>query len=170
MTESIIPLTKGEPLLTRHSKSPDYMSDGPLGFLCFALDDQEFGVDLNLVAQIVKPPPVTWVPRAATHVLGVISIRGAVVTLIDLRQLLDLGRAEIGRSSRVLIVELEGEQVGLLVDRVTQVRRIDPSRLERDPSLREGSYAEFILFVARPSPQALTLIIDLDAILGEKLK
>ncbi|MBW2277916.1 MAG: chemotaxis protein CheW, partial [Deltaproteobacteria bacterium] len=69
-------------------------ADTEHGFLCFTLDGEEYGVDLNMIVQIVKPPPLTRVPRVRSHVLGVISIRGAVVTLIDLRLLMDLAASE----------------------------------------------------------------------------
>ncbi len=173
MKKSIIPVTKGHPILTRQSLTPvkaSSVSADPLGFLCFFLGEQEYGIDLNLIAQIVKPPPLTWLPRMDPFILGVISIRGAVVTLVDLRQLVDLDPTPWPRSSRVVVVEIEDEQIGLLVDRITKVRRMKDSDLERDLSLREGQRSDHVLFVARPEPNDLVVIIDLDAILEERLR
>ncbi|MCP4675878.1 MAG: purine-binding chemotaxis protein CheW [Deltaproteobacteria bacterium] len=173
MTDSIIPLTRGPGVLARQSKAPEKdLGDqsGPVGFLCFNLGEQEYGIDLDLVCQIVKPPPLTWVPRMDPHILGIVSIRGAVVTLIDLRQLMDLEPTPWPRSARVLIVELEDEQIGLLVDSVTHVRRIDVDDLEMNPSLKEGQRADHVLYVARPKPDELIIIVDLDTIIGEKIK
>ncbi|MCP4599629.1 MAG: purine-binding chemotaxis protein CheW [Proteobacteria bacterium] len=173
MTDSIITLTKGPTVLTRQSKAPlkkDEVIDGPIGFLCFRLGDEEYGVDLNLISQIVKPPPLTWVPRMEPHILGIVSIRGAVVTLIDLRQLMDLAPTTWPRMARILLVEMEGERIGLLIDNITQVRRIAMSDLEEKPSIKEDSRADHVLFVARPAADNLVVIIDLDMILEEKLK
>ncbi|MCP4680595.1 MAG: chemotaxis protein CheW, partial [Deltaproteobacteria bacterium] len=137
MTDTITPILRGPAALTRHSQAPDATVDGigeSKGFLCFKMDDREYGVDLNLISQIVRPPPLTWVPRVDPHILGIISIRGAVVTLVDLRQLMNLQPTSWPRAAKVLLVELEEEQIGLLVDNITQVRLIAPSDLERNPS------------------------------------
>ena len=156
--------------MTRQSILPgNKRKSEPFGFLCFTLDGREYGIDLNLVRQIVKPPPLTWVPRTEPFVLGIVSIRGAVVTLVDLRQLMDFDPTSWPITTRVLIVEMENEQVGLLVDSVTQVRRIEASKLETEPTLGDGPSAEQVLFVARPTPDELIIIIDLDAILGDSL-
>ena len=70
---------------------------------------------------MVKPPPVTWLPRVSPHYLGVVSIRGEVITLVDLRQLVGIESTEWPRSARVLIVDSTGEQIGLLVDQPARV-------------------------------------------------
>jgi len=173
MTDSIIPLVPGPKVLTRQSKAPEKEGDidaGTLGFLCFVVGTQEFGIDLNLICQIVKPPPLTWVPRLAPHILGIISIRGAVVTLVDLRQLMDLEPTPWPKTSRVLIVEMDDEQVGLLVDSVTQVRRVEATALETRPSFVEGASEDYVSCVARPEDSQPVFMLDLDAILSERMK
>lgn len=173
MTDSIIPLVPGPKVLTRQSKAPEQEGAedaGTYGFLCFMVGEQEFGIDLNLICQIVKPPPLTWVPRLAPHILGIISIRGSVVTLVDLRQLMDLEPTPWPKTSRVLIVEMGDEQVGLLVDSVSQVRRIEASAVERQPDFIEGSQENYVSCVARPDGSSPIFMLDLDAILGERMK
>jgi purine-binding chemotaxis protein CheW len=172
MTNSIIPLNRGPIVLTRQSlsaRSEKQSRTEPIGFLCFDLADRSYGVDLDLICEIVKPPPLTWVPRTDPFMLGIISIRGAVVTLVDLRQLMGQSPTQWPRTARVLVVEIDGEQIGLLVDRVDQVRRIALEDLERNLSLGERRGAEHVLFISRPSDDELLVIIDLDAILGDKL-
>ena len=168
---SIIPLSRQPALLTIQSPGSADKNSEPLGFLCFSLDGEEYGVDLKLVCQVVKPPPVTWVPRLPSHLLGVISIRGAVVTLVDLRQLMELSATAWPRTARVLIVEIGDEQVGLLVDGVSQVRRVHPDALEKKPSLKESLSNDYVICVARPDGgDQPILIIDLDTILLERLR
>lgn len=170
MTKSIIPFAKEPALLTIQAPAMSEKNAEPLGFLCFRLDGEEYGVDLKLVCQVVKPPPVTWVPRLAPHLLGVISIRGAVVTLVDLRQLMGLSPTEWPKSGRVLIVEIGEEQVGLLVDGVSSVRRVRVTDLEKRPSLRESHTNDYVICVARPEGGSPILIVDLDTILAERLR
>ncbi|MDJ0763391.1 MAG: chemotaxis protein CheW [Myxococcota bacterium] len=170
MTISIIPSANDSRLLRRQSRAaaPADTADGkPLGFLCFTLDDQQYGVDLNLVCQIVKPPPLTWVPRRPPHILGIVSIRGAVVTLVDLRQLIDLEPTPWPRTARVLIVEMGNEPIGLLVDRVTQVRRLAAADLEKQPDMGEGPLENYVTYVARPAGEKRIVIVDLDLILSQ---
>jgi chemotaxis signal transduction protein len=145
-------------------------ADDRLGFLCFHLGDRLYGVDLNLICEIVNPPALTKVPRVDPFILGVISIRGQVVTLVDLRQLLDLEPTSWPRTARIIVVEIGGEHIGLLVDKVTQVRRIKISELEKNPSLCEEHRADHVLFISRPTAEELLVIIDLDTVLEEKIQ
>jgi purine-binding chemotaxis protein CheW len=140
------------------------------GFLCFLLEGEEYGVDLNMIVQIVKPPPLTRVPRAEPHTLGVISIRGAVVTLIDLRMLMGLPPSEWPRTARILLVDLDEEQIGLLVDAVTQVRRLRDSTLEKKPQLDDSQAAERVVYVARPDESSQVTVVDLVAVMSEAMR
>ncbi len=170
MTASIIPFAKDPLFLTLYSTAPSSAASEPFGFLCFTLGGEEYGVDLKLVSQVVKPPPVTRVPRLPSHFLGVVSIRGDVITLMDLRELMGVGNTEWPRTARILIVDTQGEPIGLLVDSVTQVRRIKPEELERKPNLQEGTHVDHLICVARPDSGQPILIVDLDAILYESLR
>jgi purine-binding chemotaxis protein CheW len=173
MTSSIVPFVRESTLLSRQSLTSSNVvksANEPLGFLCFYLDNRLYGVDLDLICEIVKPPPLTRVPRIDPFILGVISIRGQVVTLVDLRQLMDLEPTSWPRTSRVIVVEIAGEHIGLLVDKVTHVRRINITELEKNPSLCEEHRADHVLFISRPTPEELLVIIDLDTVLGEKIQ
>lgn len=170
MTESFIQFARDPLFLTLHSTAPRPATSEPFGFLCFSLGGEEYGVDLKLVSQVVKPPAVTWVPRVPSHFLGVVSIRGDVITLMDLRQLMGIGATEWPRSARILIVDIQGEPIGLLVDSVTQVRRIRPEELERKPNLQEGDHLDHLICIAHPDSGRPILIMDLDTILYESLR
>jgi len=146
------------------------VGDTKYGFLCFKLGDEEFGVDLNMIVQIVKPPPVTLVPRVGPHILGVISIRGAVVTLVDLRRLMGLPPSDWPRTARVLLVDLNEEQVGLLVDAVTQVRRLGDDVLEKKPQLDDSQATERVIYVARPDATTQVTVVDLAAVMSEAMR
>lgn len=172
MSKAIVAQGQTDRALRRYGKNRfDLENTGlePAGFLCFTLDDADYGIDLNLVRQIVKPSAVTWVPRAEPFMLGVVSIRGEVATLIDFRQCMGLAPTNWPRSARILIVERDAEPIGLLVDQVTQVRRLSPASLERDPSLVEGPRAEYVLALARTSRREIVVLVDLDAVLREWL-
>jgi purine-binding chemotaxis protein CheW len=151
--------------------SGSIMASGPeQGFLCFKLGEEEYGIDLYLIGQIVKPPPLTPVPRMPEHVLGVISVRGAVITLVDLRLLMGFEASVWPRTSRVLLVEVADEQIGLLVDAVTQVRRLTENTLEHKPQLDDSPAAERVICIARPDDSTQVTVVDLGAVLAEGLR
>jgi purine-binding chemotaxis protein CheW len=170
MNNSLVPFAKTPSLLTLQSANARANASEPVGFLCFTMDDEEFGVDLQLVCQVVKPPPVTWVPRIPNRFLGVIPIRGQVVTLLDLKPLMGRRPTEWPRGARVLIVDTGLEQIGLLVDSVTQVRRFLMKELEKKPSLPGDKSSDHVVCVARIDGRTPVLILDLDAVLQEKMK
>jgi len=139
-------------------------------FLCFYLGDEEYGIDLLEVNQIVMVPPVAWVPRVKPHFLGVISIRGGVVTLVDTRRLLGFEPSAWPKSARVILMKLNGEQMGFLVDKVTQVRHIEPAVFEEKPCLDDVTRTEKILGIARPSDGSQIVIVSLRDIISEVLR
>jgi chemotaxis signal transduction protein len=140
------------------------------GFLCFYLDRTEFAINLNLVKQIILVPPVTFVPRTKSCFPGVISVRGRVVTLIDLRQLLGFTPSKITKASRALLFDTEGEQVGLLVDRVSQVRRVFNEHIEYNPVLEENPMTEKVVGIIRPDSDVQITLINIIDIIAEALK
>ncbi len=144
--------------------------DAMLVFLGFVLRDEEFGVDLHLVKQIVIPPPVTWVPRVQPHILGVISIRGNVVTLVDTRRLMGFEVSDRDNSARVLLVDVRDERIGLLVDAVTHVRRVPVQAFEESPDLDDGFMTDHVVGIIRPDKHTQVTIIDLKEILLEAMR
>src|SRR5438552_10243146 len=94
-------------------------------YLSFALAGETYAVQIAHLAEVVKPLPITEVPRAPRTILGLISVRGKLVTVMDLRRRLRLPEAPVGKRTRILLADLDGdEQMGLLVDEVRQVWRL----------------------------------------------
>lgn len=141
---------------------------GPLAeYLAFTVADDAYAVPIGLVREILKPPPLAEVPRAPRHVLGVASVRGLLVTVVDLRILLRLDPASITRKSRLLLVEgLEGELIGLLVDEVRQVHRLAESEIETSSHVLSGQLAEHVIGIGRPEGE-LVIIVDLRPLIEE---
>lgn len=118
-------------------------------YLTFTLAGEVYGLPLSAVREILKPSPITRVPRAAPHVLGIISVRGSVTTVVDLRERLRLPRADGDRNARILLVSRGEEVIGLRVDRVEQVRRLVESQIELASAL-SGDTADHIHGIGRP--------------------
>lgn len=133
-------------------------------FLVFMLAGELYGVELTRIKEILSPPPITTVPRAPGEVVGVCSVRGLLVTVLDLRRKLRLIERPLGRRARILLTtSASGEVVGLLVDEVRQVVRLSESEIELAAAALGGDVAEHVLGVGRPEGSFLVLL-DLKAI------
>lgn len=118
-------------------------------FLGFELGDERYALPLSSIREILRLPPVTEVPRGPEHVLGIISVRGQVTTLIDLRERLRMATSPIDARTRVLLVQRGAEVLGLLVDRVLQVYRMREDEMEFASVLGSDTSAH-VMGVGRP--------------------
>ncbi len=116
--------------MTDHGKSID---EQQMLVSTFFLGDAAFGIDTEQVQEVVRVGDITAVHHAPRFVLGVMNLRGRIVTVIDLGIKLDLNETEIGPESRIFIVEWQSEQVGLLVDRVADALALDRSDIKPPP-------------------------------------
>jgi purine-binding chemotaxis protein CheW len=131
-------------------------------YLAFVLAGETYAVQIAHVAEILRPPPITEVPRAPATMLGVISVRGKLVTVVDLRRRFRLPEAPIDRKSRILLADVgKGEQVGLLVDEVQQVWRLAFEEIEQSNVLG-GEQPAHIAGIGRPAGSGGTILILLD--------
>jgi purine-binding chemotaxis protein CheW len=132
-------------------------------YLAFVLAGDTYAVQISYIAEILKPPPVTEVPRAPRDVIGVMSVRGRLVTVIDLRRRFRLAESAPDRKTRILLVETGEEQIGLLVDEVLQVYRLADTEIE-PAGVLGGDQPAHIAGIGRPEG-ALLILIDLKPIL-----
>ncbi len=139
----------------------------PREFLAFSLSGELYGIELTRILEILSPPPLTPVPRARQDVLGVCSVRGLLVTVIDLRRRLSLDPPTATRRARILLTRTDGGEVlGLFVDEVHQVVRFPHSEIEVAANVLGGDVSEHVLGIARPG-NALIILLDLASIVGE---
>lgn len=157
-------------LLTRRGAEPRaaMRRAGELGkrteYLTFLLGTDMYAVPIGVIAEILKPPPITEVPRAARQILGVMSVRGRLVTVVDLRRRFNLPETALGAKSRILlVVSAENDPVGLLVDEVVQVYRLADSEIEQ-ASVLGGEQPPHIAGIGRPTG-AILILLDLKLIL-----
>ncbi len=135
-------------------------------FLTFALGEDVFGVELARIKEILSPPPITLVPRAPADVLGVCSVRGLLVTVVDLRRRLKLAERVPTRRPRILLaIAPSGEPVGLWVDEVRQVVRLGEDDMELTSGGLGAEVSEYVLGVGRPQGEFIVLL-DLSAVVA----
>jgi len=124
-------------------------------YLAFSLSGNVYAAPVAIVREILKPPPLTLVPRAPYAVMGIISVRGQLVTVVDLRKRLRLGEAAPSRRARILLVDAaQGETLGLFVDEVFQVYHLAESDIEPAAMALGGDVSSYIVGIARPGRHA----------------
>lgn len=138
--------------------------------LAFQLENDTYGVRIAHVAEILKPPPITPIPRAPTPVLGLTSVRGRLVTVIDLRRRFGHPATALGPRARILLTDAQGETLGVLVDVVRQVYRLGDDEIE-PPGALGSDPPPYVLGVARPkdagAPGDIVLLLDLAAVIKD---
>ncbi len=128
-------------------------------FLSFRLGADVYAVELARIREIVSSPPLTEVPRAAADVIGVCSVRGLLVTVVDLRRRLRLPESPPTRLSRILLANTDsGEVVGLLVDEVRHVVRLGSSEIELTGNVLGADLSDHVLGVGRPDGDFVVLL------------
>ncbi|MET0552314.1 MAG: chemotaxis protein CheW [Vicinamibacteria bacterium] len=136
----------------------------------FFLSSEEYGVDVRLVQEIIRVSEITPVPRAPGFIKGVISLRGRIIPVVDLKRKLNLGEVDVkGRAARIAVVKVRERLIGLLVDGASQVLRVTLTRIEPAPEEVVEIDANYIRGVAKLE-ERLIILMDLPKILALELK
>jgi len=134
--------------------------------LTFIVSDEQYAVSIDQIVEIITPRSVTRVPNSAETTVGIISLRGMIVTLLDIRKLLGHKPAEIDpNEARIVVVENQGEVAGFLVDRVSRVIKIDLEVIESHPVVSSMEQSEFVEGVFRYR-ENLMILLDLERLLS----
>ncbi|OEH85960.1 chemotaxis protein CheW [Desulfuribacillus stibiiarsenatis] len=132
--------------------------------IVFRLDSEEYGVEVNQVKSIERVQNVTKIPQSANFVKGIINLRGNVTPIIDLRTRLGMEYLEATDSSRVIIVGVEGMQIGLIVDSANDVIDIPGNLIEAPPKVVGNVDAAYLRGVAKLDDRLL-ILLNLDKVL-----
>ncbi|HWE31643.1 MAG TPA: chemotaxis protein CheW [Polyangia bacterium] len=165
MTKDVVFATE-ETYLKRHDERRKHERRGILSFAC---GGEVYGVDILWIREIIKLREITEVPRAPRFLLGVVTVRGLVMPVIDLRLRLRLDAAPLGRSARILVVMHKGERFGLLVDEVRGVVRFSDAQIEPPPPSLAPSEAPFLAGIGRypeDGEERMVILLSLEAVLG----
>ena len=142
----------------------DDLEDIPLA-TTFSIGTTLLGISTEHIQEIIKVVDITEVPRASMYVLGILNLRGRIVTVFDLGARLSLGCCRMSDISRIIIVDDGAETVGLLVDQVADVIPIHPESLQPTPANLNAMQGNFFENVYRCS-DGLVGLLNLDAILN----
>ena len=131
----------------------------------FTLGDEEFGVDISQVREIVRVVQITYLPKAPTFIEGVVNLRGQVLAVIDLSKRLGVPSKERSENTRIIVVEVGENTVGMIVDSVSEVLRLSSEFVEDVPSLVETEVPEHYIRGVGKLKDRLLVLLDLNKIL-----
>lgn len=133
----------------------------------FRLQDETYGIDVMQVQEVLRVSEIAPVPGAPSFVLGIINLRGNVVTVIDTRTRFGLPPAERDDASRIVIIESDQQVVGMLVDSVAEVVELRQSQIDAVPSIGSEESSRYIHGVASRDDDLL-IVVDLNKLLTEE--
>ena len=132
----------------------------------FRLEDEIYGINVMLVQEVLRVSEIAPVPGAPNYVIGIINLRGNVVTVIDTRNRFGLGGKEMDDSTRIVIIETASQTVGIVVDSVAEVVDIYAEDIETAPNVGNDETARYIEGVVSRDDELL-ILVDLNKLLSE---
>lgn len=140
--------------------------------LTFTLGEETYGVDILRVQEIRGWSPVTRIPQAPPHVLGVLNLRGSIVPIVDLRMRFNLQRAEYTALTVIIVLSVESPQgrrdFGLVVDGVSDVIDVPAGDVKPAPDLGRQVSTEFIAGLAAVAGR-MVMLLDIDQLIGSEV-
>ncbi|MEP4891062.1 MAG: chemotaxis protein CheW [Aliiglaciecola sp.] len=142
-------------------------NDEVLQWVTYRLGDETYGINVMQVQEVLRHTEIAPVPGAPDYVLGIINLRGNVVTVIDTRTRFGLPPHEITDSTRIVIIESEEQVVGILVDSVAEVVYLRSSEIDSAPNVGTEESAKFIQGVSNRDGELL-ILVDLNKLLSDE--
>lgn len=143
-------------------------TDNAPAFKCvtFCLDDETYGINVLQVREVLRVSEITPVPGAPGHVLGVIHLRGSVVTVVDARRSFRVSARPADEAARIIVVEVGENVVGLFVDTVAEVLELTQSMVEPPPSVGNEANSKYIDGVVN-HPGGILVLVDITKMLSD---
>ncbi|MEE9442115.1 MAG: chemotaxis protein CheW [candidate division Zixibacteria bacterium] len=139
------------------------LSDEEIQLVCFNLNYEEFGIDINNIKEINRSAEVTKIVDAPVYVKGVIDLRGSIIPVIDLRTRMGYPEQDDDKNTRIIVLDYNNNLAGIKVDAVTEVVRLKSSQVENAPEKAKTQASRFLKGIFKKEDN-LILIID-----GQKL-
>ncbi|WNO61773.1 chemotaxis protein CheW [Rheinheimera sp. MMS21-TC3] len=153
--------------LTKQAKAKSASSDVVLQWVTFKLQEETYGINVMQVQEVLRYTEIAAVPGSPDYVVGIINLRGNVVTVIDTRTRFGLESAEVTDNSRIVIIEAEKQVIGILVDSVAEVVYLKQSDIDTAPNVGTDESARFIQGVSNRDDELL-ILVDLNKLLSEE--
>ncbi len=143
--------------------------DSLIQLVGFKLGKEEFGVDILKVQEINRMLEITEMPNSPEFVEGIVNLRGRIIPIVYLKKRLNMELKKHDSSTRIIVVEVEGQTIGFVVDEVSEVLRIESKIIEPAPPIVGGLRSDYIIGVAKLEDRLL-ILLDLNKVLSVEEK
>jgi len=133
----------------------------------FRLDQEEYGIEITRVQEIILMGEITRVPQTPDYIKGLINLRSTVIPIVDLRLRFGLREETITDETRIMVVNVAGKTIGIIVDAVSEVLRIAKDQIAPPPPTVAGLGREYLTGLVKLDKRLL-ILLDIDKILGEE--
>lgn len=133
-------------------------------FLTFQLQNEEYGLEILKVREILGLMDITAVPQTPDYVKGVVNLRGQVIPVIDLRLKFGLDEGEYGKRTCIIVVDVDGVLMGIVVDTVSEVIDIDSADIEATPSFGTKLKTDYIFGMGKVK-EKVKILLDINQVL-----
>lgn len=138
-------------------------------YIVVKLGDEQYGIDISYVDNIVRMQRITRVPKSQQYYVGVINLRGEVVPIMSLRRRFGLDDDVYANATRIIIICTEDQsKVGFIVDEVQEVVNLDPSKVEKPAFKLDEENASFLAGIGKKTDESLISLLDILAVVEEK--
>jgi purine-binding chemotaxis protein CheW len=131
-------------------------------FTIFNISDETFGIDIARVLEILRVQKIFTVPGLPGFLSGVMSVRGAVIPVMDLRR--RFGMKPAGRKERIILVRYDHEKIGFLVDEIKEILVLNPDDIRPSPSIFKGFKTEYLTGIGKKD-ERIILLLNIDTLL-----
>ena len=135
-------------------------------YLTFDLANEGYGLEIRHVIEIIGIQPVTCVPNMPEHVIGVLNLRGKVIPIIDIRLRFGLSQREYDDRTCIIVVDVHGDSVGLVVDKVSEV--VDIPQAEIEPSPATGRNSNQYIQGLGKLDQKVKILLDIEMLIEDE--
>ncbi len=160
-----------EKLTETLDKSVKAMADKEGKYLTFSLADEEYGVEITKIREIIGMMPITTIPQTPDFVKGVINLRGKVITVVDLRLRFGMDAVDYTERTCIIVVELAGQAgnilMGVVVDTVSEVLSVKAEDIEDTPAFGTKLDTEYIRGMAKIEA-GVKIMLDIDKVLSQE--
>jgi purine-binding chemotaxis protein CheW len=134
----------------------------------FKIGNEAFGVDINQVREIIRIEEITGIPNTETYIDGVINLRGKIIVVLDLAKKLNLGKREKTKDTRIIVIEVDKNTIGMVVDNCNEVLHLSGDQIEPAPQIIKSKIDSEYLEGVGILKDRLIILLNLTKVLGDK--
>src|SRR5665647_1721267 len=147
------------------SKVSNYVMADKVDLIVFQVGMEEFAFRLKHVKEIVRVTEIKKVPNAPAHVVGLTSLRGGVLPVVDIRRCFNMSQKEIDDDSRIIVTDIQGRQVGIITDRISQVTSVEVSSIVEPPANIKNMKGGHVSGIAvKDKGKSIIMVLDVEKI------